>query len=420
MNLNPNLKPGTGRLRPGSPIHALLILGLAAAFSLLPQTLFAQTTNSPTADPRDEVIRQLLKRVEGLEGEVQALKAKATPTSPQNPPAEEPASPRPNFPDLVFHGFGNFDYHVSDRSGDNNSFSVGTLDLFFTSRLAEDVSVLGEVALEAGDNNAFDVDVERLMFQWTPTEYFNLAIGRYHTAIGYYSTAYHHGVWFQTAVGRPFLFQFEDDDGILPIHNVGLSISGQIPSGSLGLHYVAEIGNGRNYDPAKESVLNVVDDNDYKAFNLALFARPSWCPGLQFGVSGYHDTITPAGLPRIDQAILAAHVVYQKSGFEWLNEGLLLRHAPNDSGHGYYSPGFYTQISRQFGAFRPYLRYQYFNGHYGDPLLHLIGAEGLRHGPSVGLRYDFTDFAAFKAQYNYSLEANDWINELVLQACFTF
>jgi len=36
---------------------------------------------------------------------------------------------------------------------------------------------------------------------------------RYHTAIGYYNTAYHHSTWFQTTTGRPFLFEFEDKGG---------------------------------------------------------------------------------------------------------------------------------------------------------------------------------------------------------------
>src|SRR5207247_10157642 len=49
----------------------------------------------------------------------------------------------------------------------------------------------------------------------------------------------------QTTIDRPFIFAFEDEGGILPVHNVGLSASGQIPSGRLGLRYIAEIGNGR-------------------------------------------------------------------------------------------------------------------------------------------------------------------------------
>ena len=108
--------------------------------------------------------------------------------------------------------------------------------------------------------------------------------GRYHTAIGYYNTAYHHSTWLQTATGRPFLFKFEDDSGILPIHNVGVSVTGIIPSGRLGLHYIAEVGNGRaSSSPNAEPVQNTVDENNGKSFNLRILFRPTGVRGLQAG-----------------------------------------------------------------------------------------------------------------------------------------
>jgi len=45
--------------------------------------------------------------------------------------------------------------------------------------------------------------------------------------------------------GAPLSLSIEDRGGILPVHTVGASASGLIPSGHLGLHYVAEVGNGR-------------------------------------------------------------------------------------------------------------------------------------------------------------------------------
>src|SRR5207249_8140498 len=131
------------------------------------------------------------------------------------------------------------------------------------------------------------------------------------------------------------------------IHNVGVSVSGSIPSGSLGLHYVAEIGNGRNYTKDEEPVLTVADNNQYKALNLELFARPSAWPGLQAGAGIYHDRLTTEGLPDIDQFIFSGHAVYLSPTFEWLNEALVLRHAPEDSSRVFYTLAFYTQIDRK-------------------------------------------------------------------------
>lgn len=47
--------------------------------------------------------------------------------------------------------------------------------------------------------------------------------------------------------------------------------------------------------------------------------------------------------------------------------------------------------------YRPYVRYQYVNSPEGDPVNIYTGRYT---GPSVGLRVDFADYAAFKLQYN--------------------
>lgn len=263
-----------------------------------------------------ETIKQLLKRVEELEARLKRIEAAPTLSAPSTaiPPgpasvvAKEPEpEPAPGVQDhmhgsspvLQIRGFSDVTFHTSDQAGEKRSFALGQLDLFITSRLSEKLSVLGELVIEANDRNEFGFEAERLLLSYTPSDYFNVAFGRYHTAIGYYNSAYHHGTWFQTATGRPFIFQFEDEGGILPIHNVGVSAYGRIPSGKLGLHYVGEIGNGRaSRSPLNEPVQNVVDENGGKAVNLGLFARPDWAPGFQAGFSVYRDRLTPDGFPK--------------------------------------------------------------------------------------------------------------------------
>jgi len=384
--------------------------------------VFGETaaTNAPVADRRDELIRELLQRVDSLETEVKTLKSGAAPNAVplETPASGEDTGRRQRFPDLKFHGFGDVQYHYSDVPGDNNSFALGTLDLFVTSRLADRVNVLSETVIRAGSNNRFAISIERLVLGYSANDYFNVDIGRGHTAIGYWNAAYHHGSWFQTSVNRPFIFAF---NGILPIHNIGISANGLIPSGSLGLRYLIEVGNGRHYGPsADEPNQNVTDDNDFKAVNVALIARPDWAPGLQMGISAYHDTLTPAGIPRTDQLILAAHVVYRTSRLEWLNEFVLLRHRSN-GGEAHHTPAVYTQIAPRFGQFQPYVRYEYQNAPAGDPIFSSFGVVGVRHGPSVGVRYDFTDFAAFKIQYDHVRQENQSsANEITGQVGFTF
>jgi len=165
-------------------------------------------------------------------------------------------------------------------------------------------------------------------------------------------------------------------------------------------------------------VQNVVDDSNRKAFNLALFARPDAWRGLQAGFSVYHDALAPANSPRVGETIMAVHAVITRPTYEWLNEGVVIRHSLVGGSKVYNTPGFYTQFSRQFGLFRPYFRYQYVNVAKTEPIFPDVG---LRHGPSAGIRWDVDEFVALKFQYDYTLlRQQPAVNALGLQLGFTF
>ena len=393
-------------------------------------------------DSDHQTIQMLLKRVEQLEARVAQLEAGKPAVAPAAVPAEVNGQVMPaaeqaeNEADRPTHGmsdrmdtsntlmrirgFGDVTFHGDDRKGDTTSFTLGQLNLFVTSDISEKFRLLSEIVFEADDHNNVGVDIERLLLQYSHSDYLNIGVGRYHTAIGYYNTAYHHSTWLQTATGRPFLFQFEDDGGILPIHNVGVSASGLVPgSGKLQLHYVAEVGNGRtSRSPLDEPVQNVVDENNTKSVNVGVFATPDAVRGLQLGFSIYHDRLQPARQPRIGETIFAAHAVIVRPSFEWLNEVLDIRHAPDGSPRAFNTPGFYSQISKRWGSYRPYFRYQYVNGSDTEPVFPDVG---LRHGPSAGLRFDASESVALKLQYDRTfLRHGDAYNSLALQMGFTF
>jgi hypothetical protein len=299
---------------------------------------------------------------------------------------------------LNIRGFGDFGLYGGNQTGQTTSFSIGQTNLFITSNLSERFKFLTEIVFEVRPNNDFHVVPERLLLDYSWNDHFKLSAGRYDTAIGYYNTAYHHAAWFQTATERPFIFQYEYQGGILPIHIVGLEASGQIPSGKLGLNYVLEVGNGRSSDPLVEPVQNFIDENNRKAVNVAVFARPDSVPGLQTGFSIYHDVLTSIRAPRIDETIMSAHAVLSRRKFEWLNEALAIRHAPTGE-HVFVTPAFYSQISQRFSLYRPYFRYQYVNASSEEPVFPQVG---LRTGPSVGIRFEPTASVALKLQYDYT------------------
>ena len=435
-----------------------------AAVLISPNLMRAESGETVTVD--QATMQALLKRIDQLEARVSQLEAAQHPATapelakadarlplqaetPAHGPSQQAAQEHEPEPGehaesermdvsktlLRIRGFGDVNlhgdnYHPAGQPGDKTAFTLGQLNLFVTSDISDKFKFLGEIVFEAGpDNiygvprgteNSFGVDVERYLLTYSQNEYFNLSAGRYHTAIGYYNTAYHHSTWLQTTTGRPLLFDFEDRGGILPIHNIGLEAYGSIPSGSLGLHYVAEVGNGReSRSPlTEEPVQNIVDDSNGKALNFELFARPTKLPGLQVGFSVYHDKLVPNSLPvPVGETILAAHAVYATPNFEWLNEALMVQHTP-DGGHTYQTPGWYSQISKRFGAYRPYFRYQYINASPKEPIFPDIG---LNAGPSVGLRYDASESVALKLQYDYtSLRDQRAVQGLQAQVGFTF
>ena len=320
-------------------------------------------------------------------------------------------------PRLQIQGFADVNLRASSERGSHTSFALGQLDLFITSRLSEKVDVLSELIVEADRRNEFSLEIHRLLLQYTPNDNLRLGVGRFHTAIGYYNTAYHHGSWFQTAANRPFIFAFEGKGGILPLHNVGVQATGRVPGAPWGLRYVAEVGNGRaSRSPLDLPVQTSGDENNRKAFNLGLFVRPGSARGLQAGFSVYRDRLAPAGAPAADQTIGAGYVVFQNARYESLNEFVMMR--LNSGGRVYNTPAFYTQFARQFGRVRPFARYQYVNVPRDNPLYADVGR---RNGPALGIRYDVSDFAAFKAQYERTSRRRQTpLDELFLQFAFTF
>ena len=383
-----------------------------------------------TANEDHSAIQQLMLQIEELQSRVRELEEKEPPSvktlaptlpsaalpsspalatappvavKPASPPAEAPqADPSASGPRGVqLRLFGDVGYRATDAKGVSNTFYLGSLDLFMTGNLSDRVSLLSEVLFIPLHDNSIGVDLERLLVQYKQNDFFKFNVGRYHTSIGYYNTAFHQGAWFQTTIGRPFMYEFDDKEGFLPLQEVGFSVSGEVPSERLGLHYVAEVGNGRNHLLNSDPAQNFRDSHNGKSFNFAVFARPSWVSGLQAGFSIYHDHLTFADNLDHSEFISTVHVVYANPTYEFLNEGMLVRHTTagvRDSR----TTGFYTQFSRKFGAYRPYFRYSYVNAPdndpiYGDPLDGPV--VGRRDGPAVGVRWDFTDHSAVKLQY---------------------
>jgi len=385
-----------------------LAIGLALC---LVSGSIARAQGTPAS--QDDATKQLLERVRELEAKVKQLEEKeaaaasAPVAAPAPTPAPEPApvveQPQVNevAPRLKLLLFGDTGYQIGHYFSPSSTFEFREFDMFATARLTDRVSALAEVLFKSSTDNSVGVDIERLLLKYHQNDYFNATIGRIHTAIGYYNTAFNRGDYFQTATGRPTLFEFDDQGGFLPLQDLGLSINGQLPSGKLGLNYVFEVTNGRNWGANVEPAQNNADANNSKAVNFGMSAKPENVPGVVVGFSLRHDYLSDVLNLRVSELLPVVYGVYVNSNYEWLNEAAYITHKL-PGGALFHTTGFYSQFSRRFGHYRPYFRYDYVNSPANDPIydnpIEFPVVERV-NGPTVGLRWDFTRYTAFKLQY---------------------
>jgi hypothetical protein len=214
------------------------------------------------------------------------------------------------------------------------------------------------------------------------------------------------------------MYYFEDSGGILPIHNVGVTTTGLVPgTGSLDLHWIAEVGNGRSSSKEGQPVQNFQSDRNAMSTNVAAYIKPKWLDGLQTGANWYHDRLYPDGVTRVNQNITGLYAVYITPDWEFMNEVVLLRNEMDADGQRFESKLMYSQLSRRFGPVRPYVRFQDVRSPVGDPVNVFIGKY---EGPSIGVRYNITTYAALKAQGNRLYQDGPTTNGLDIQVAFTF
>lgn len=409
---------------------------------------------SSPADDQAEQVRALLERVAQLETRVAELEAKqgASPT-PVLTAAERPiaqksepqgasASPGPahdhmaqeqtvaqqaevHYPSLQFRGFADMDFSATDEKGATSGFNLGQLDLHLASPLSRKISYFGEMTFNAHPTG-YTVEVERSIIRYDYNDFFKLSFGRYHTPIGYWNTAFHHGAWLQTTIDRPEIVKVGGT--FTPVHFVGFLAEGNIPSGGAGLSYSFGAGNGRGEIISRPG--DAGDINNNRAWVANIFARPAKLYGLQLGASVYRDKISliKGGMEKdYREWITSAHVVWTKGDPEFLAEFANVNHRQVLTNRTSNSQGFYTQLGYRLPWFekdlKPYYRFEYIHTPRSEAVFsNLDLVESI-----VGLRYDISSYAAFKSEYRRASRNvlqtptfNGNVNGLFLQTSFTF
>lgn len=343
---------------------------------------------------------------------------------PQDHEAQEPAGVAPRF---TLRGFSNVDLGVPwgaippGEDARHGALALGQFDLYMSATLTDGISFLGETVFELNEDQETVVDVERLQIRYGWSDQFHLAAGRGHTALGYWNEAYHHGALLQPTVERPEALKFEDDGGILPVHFVGMEVSGHAPTGSWDWSYVVTAANGRG--PRPDVIQGATDANKSKAFGVRLRATVGGGRSLSFGPAFYHDVIpSEPGVPgregEIEETILGAHVVYRGAHFDLLSEYFHVRHEDKVTLARFEHQSAYAVGIARFGRWALYLGVDWLGLDAGDPFFSQGYADLTR--VLVGGRYDLATFNCLKLEYQRDKRPWGVEQRVVLQSAFTF
>ena len=319
-------------------------------------------------------------------------------------------------PEFNVMGFGDISYITNDGS-DNDGFVIGQAVAQLSASLGHSFSAFGEFTASAKDSE-YSFEVERMIVKYDFSDHYKLSAGRYHTPIGYWNSAFHHGAWLQTTTSRPEMLKFGSK--IVPIHFVGVLLEGNVGANDLGIEYKAGFGNGRHSNIARAG--DAGDLNGDKAWMLQVNSRPRNIYGLNMGLGVYSDEITLPASPNIEERTVSAYIAWNKETPELLFEYLHSTHeSVADSSISGDVDAWYAQAAYRLPGkrsnWKPYVRVERTRVDDTDPLL---GAENLDYdGGILGVRWDFNPYAALKAEYrNEEFDSGGRENNFRLQVSF--
>jgi hypothetical protein len=312
-------------------------------------------------------------------------------------------------------GFGDITFTKSDAANSTDhhgSFTLGQLDLYIAQPITDRLDVLVELSIESETSGDFVADLERLQIGYRAKDWLVIRAGRFHNLLGYWNLTFHHGRQIQTTIDRPSMLAFEDKGGFLPVHLVGLWLSGYVPAGPLLLNYGLMAGNGpkitgvTSLSSGELDPNNVSDNNGNKAvaFNLTIHPRELHNGGL--GICGNisriegFDTSTPAlKVANVNQQILCGEAHYVTETIELLAEYYVLFDQDEQTGLGRFTNHtWYLQAAYTFAdRYVPYVRYERTSVDEGDPYMTMLDVIDAARA-ILGFRFNLASASSVKAE----------------------
>lgn len=317
---------------------------------------------------------------------------------------------------VEFGAFANAKYSNSDAVGESGAFAIGGLDLYAFQEIDEKTSGFIEYVFE-NDGEGFVLDLERLWVKRSINEKLSLAIGRFHSPLGYWNRNMHHGVLLQDTAGRPGFLDFEDgDSAILPLHVVGLMANGALTN---EISYELSVGNSPSINSADAQagnaveigIGNVADQSDGKSVGGRVTYKPA---GRDYSVSAFamqNSVVDVGGAELVSQTISGIDARYENGPFDVLTEYYSLKNDSQTSFAGNANVAAYDASSHtgtayyvQFGyqateVLKATYRYEDVAFDLDDAYFALLGKGEETHNV-LSFRYDLDDSNAVKVEFN--------------------
>ncbi|HEB86253.1 MAG TPA: hypothetical protein ENI68_04435 [Gammaproteobacteria bacterium] len=272
-------------------------------------------------------------------------------------------------------------------------------------------------------------ELERLQYDYQLNDYATIKIGRMYTPLGYWSTRFHHGIYFQTSASRPQIVKNEDAGGILPIHITGVTLAGSTNSRSNGWQYNLMLGiapnlsvNGSgNIELSPFDLLNPhkgAQNNPAAVFKLHYITNDKLQTDSGISIQVQKTDAHEIGLFYIKQNIINFYSHLDFIGKRIIASGFYVKsRLSNPSGdeiRGNFVNAYLQYEQDIFTHWTAYGRVENAWRENNDPYLALFPGF-INRQVVTGLRYDFTKSQAVNLEYSDARKVSNKFSSLTLQ-----
>ncbi len=124
-------------------------------------------------------------------------------------------------------------------------------------------------------------EIERLQLGWSVSDSTLLWLGRFHQPASAWNTDHHHGAFLQTAITRPGIEHWEDENGLLPQHLLGTLLESRHEVGEHGRGLLLAAGIGAGAVLSEEGLEAVrIIGNPHGGHKASYSARIAYLPDI--------------------------------------------------------------------------------------------------------------------------------------------